>query len=198
MKVFAKKKGITHLYDDSGKHRVVSILDILDTVVAKIEKRGDQDLVHFALLGKENKTKKPIKGQYPKIGPVSRIETEFSKQCLLKEGSKLTVSDFEDVKDISISSVTKGKGFAGTIKRFGFKRGPKSHGSRNYRKPGSIGDTGPQRVLKGKKMAGRMGLEKRTIHNIEIIKIIKDKKEIWVSGHVPGAKKSISVVTKND
>lgn len=198
MKIFAVKKGTTHYYDDLDKHKVVSILGVLETVAAKVEKKGDQSLVHFALLGKKDKTKKPVKGQYPKIASISRIETETLDGEPVKEGSRLTVDDLESSKVVSISSVTKGKGFAGTIKRHGFKRGPKTHGSRNYRKPGSIGDTGPQRVLKGKKMAGRMGLEKRTLHNVKIVKVIKDKKEIWVSGHIPGAKKSITVITKND
>jgi large subunit ribosomal protein L3 len=198
MKIFAVKKGMTHYYDDSDKQRVACVLGILETVAAKVERKGDQSLVHFVLPGKKDKTKKPIKGQYPKVASISKIETETIDGEPVEEGSKLTIDDLENSKVISVSSVTKGKGFAGTIKRYGFKRGPKTHGSRNYRKPGSIGDTGPQRVLKGKKMAGRMGLEKRTLHNVKIVRIVKDKKEIWVSGHIPGARKSITVITKND
>lgn len=196
MKVFTIKKGTTHYYDDSGKHKVVSVLGILDTVVAKVEKRSSGSLVHFALIGKKNKTTKPVKGQYPKTPSLSRIVTETVEDSSLEEGAQITIADFAVGDKVSLTASAKGKGFAGTIKRYGFKRGPKTHGSRNYRKPGSIGDTGPQRVVKGKKMAGRMGMGKKTIHNVEILKAFKDKSEIWVSGHVPGPRNSITVINK--
>lgn len=196
MKVFAVKKGTTHYYDDSGKHKVVSVLGILDTVVAKVEKRSGGSLVHFALIGKKDKATKPVKGQYPKTPSLSRIVTETVEDSSLEEGAQITIADFAAGDKVSLTASAKGKGFAGTIKRYGFKRGPKTHGSRNYRKPGSIGDTGPQRVVKGKKMAGRMGMGKKTIHNIEILKALKDKSEVWVSGHVPGPRNSITVINK--
>lgn len=91
---------------------------------------------------------------------------------------------------VKVSGVSKGKGFAGVVKRHGFHGGPKSHGQKNrFRAPGSIGATAPQRVMKGKKMAGRMGGVRVTVRNVKVVEVKSETKEVLVRGAVPGTKK---------
>lgn len=194
MKIFAEKKGITHYYDDKGKQNVASIFVIKKTIVGKIQKINDVGVNHYILDSEKTKTNKAIMGNYQGVTGVKMIATDHDSK--IKEKSALSIKDFNEGEKLSITARGKGKGFSGTIKRFGFKRGPKTHGSRNYRKPGSIGDTGPQRVLKGKKMPGRMGFRKITLHNREVVKIISKNSEIWLKGHIPGPKKSIAILAK--
>ena len=97
------------------------------------------------------------------------------------------VEQFKEGDLLKISGFTKGKGFQGVVKRYSFAGGPKTHGQKNrYRAPGSIGNTSPQRVVPGRKMAGRMGGNKKTIKNLKVVSIIKDKELLMVRGSVPG------------
>jgi len=95
---------------------------------------------------------------------------------------------------VTVTGTSKGKGFAGTVKRHNFNTGPKTHGSHNYRAPGSIGAGYPQHVMKGKKMAGQMGAEQVTVKNLKIVKIDAANNIIAVRGAVPGPRKSVVVV----
>lgn len=106
-----------------------------------------------------------------------------------KIGDKLDVSIFsdEDRDTIAVSGISKGKGFQGVVKRHGFHGGPRTHGQKHSeREPGSIGATGPQRVFKGTRMAGRMGSDRVTIKNLKVLKTDKEANEILISGAVPG------------
>jgi len=197
MKIFATKKGTIHYYDDLKRHRVATVLSLKKTIVAKNEKINGGILIHYALCSKKPMANKPIAGQYKEIDNFSRIVTskEKSERKVSEEISPRLIKENDSVV---VYAKTKGKGFAGTIKRHGFKRGPKTHGSKNYRRPGSIGDTGPQRVLKGKKMAGHMGFVKKTIKNIRVIKAIEPKNQLWLEGHVPGPKGSLLIIEKKN
>ena len=104
----------------------------------------------------------------------------------IKPGEKLVVSTFAVGDKVKIIGKSKGKGFAGTIKRYGFHQGPKSHGSNQQRRVGSIGSAYPEHVLKGQKMPGRMGGDRTTVKNLEIIDIDPEKNVILVSGAIPG------------
>ncbi|MBI2506778.1 MAG: 50S ribosomal protein L3 [Candidatus Colwellbacteria bacterium] len=116
-----------------------------------------------------------------RVIPVTLIELESIPETELKEGDKLKVS-----------GISKGRGFQGVIKRHGFHGGPKSHGQKKkHRSPGSIGATGPQRVLPGTKMAGRMGGATSTIRNLEVAAYDKDRKILMLKGAVPGNKGGI-------
>lgn len=95
--------------------------------------------------------------------------------------------EFQEGDKIIVSGVSKGKGFQGVVKRHGFHGGPRTHGQKHSeREPGSIGSTGPQRVFKGTRMAGRMGGERVTVKNLKIVRIDKEKNQIYVSGAIPG------------
>ncbi len=106
-------------------------------------------------------------------------------------------ADFLEKEKITVSGVSKGKGFAGTVKRHHFHTGPKTHGSNNYRQPGSIGDTGPQRVLKGRRMAGHLGAKKVTTKNLEIIKFDRQAGLVFIKGAIPGPVKSKVLIWSN-
>ncbi len=106
---------------------------------------------------------------------------------LVKAGTDISV--FQEGDKVIVSGISKGKGFQGVVKRHGFHGGPRTHGQKHSeREPGSIGSTGPQRVFKGIRMAGRMGGDKITVKNLKIVKIDKDKNQLFISGAVPGRK----------
>ena len=114
----------------------------------------------------------------------------------LTDGSKVEV--FKEGDNVKISGLIKGKGFQGVVKRYSFAGGPKTHGQKNrYRAPGSIGNTSPQRVVPGRKMAGRMGGNKKTIRNLTVVSVDKDQSTIMVKGSVPGTVKGKLVIVKD-
>ena len=106
-------------------------------------------------------------------------------------GDKIGTDTFEVGDKVRVQAVSKGKGFAGTIKRHNFSRGPKTHGSHNYRAPGSIGAGYPQHVFKGQKMAGRMGSDTVTVRNLEVMYIDSKNNIIGIKGAIPGPKKGL-------
>lgn len=110
------------------------------------------------------------------VGVTPVLLGEKAEMNLLKAGEKVV-----------ISGITKGHGFAGVVKRHGFRGGPKTHGQKNrWRAPGSIGSTAPQRVLPGRRMAGRMGMEKRTTKNVPLVEVLEKEKIVMLNGSVPG------------
>ncbi len=112
---------------------------------------------------------------------------EFRDIEEIKEGDRITVSVFSEGDIVTVSGLSKGKGFQGVVKRHGFHGGPRTHGQKHSeREPGSIGATGPQRVFKGTKMGGRMGGDRITIKNLEIIGIDNENNELLIKGAIPG------------
>jgi large subunit ribosomal protein L3 len=109
----------------------------------------------------------------------------------LKVGDEITVSDFEVGELINVTSISKGKGWAGTIKRHNFHRGRKTHGGQSYRRPGSIGSMYPQKIFKGKKMAGQMGHTQVTVRNLKVLLVDGENNVLGVKGAVPGPRQSI-------
>lgn len=184
----------------------VTILDITENVIAGKRQINDR----FALLigfGKKKKATKAEQGVYKEIGFVPRVVKQVYVDEKLYNNIKvgdsinqllesLTSSD-EQKTLVDVTGVSKGKGFAGVIKRWGFHRQPKTHGqSDRERHPGAIGAQTPGRVFKGKKMAGRMGGNTVTVKNLEVVEIIEqdDKKYIVLKGPVPGAYGSVVTI----
>jgi len=136
--------------------------------------------------------KKPQLGQFKNLGNfqyLKEFRVKDSKIQDFKVGDVLTVAQFKEGEKVKISGLSKGKGFQGVVKRHGFGGGPTTHGQKNrLRAPGSIGNTAPQRVLPGRKMAGRMGGERITIKNLEIVGVDAEKNILMVKGAVPGRK----------
>lgn len=176
---------MTQVFDENGRVRPATILTVGPMTVTQIkdEKKDGYGGVQFGYGTRKeknvNKAQK-IKGTFAGFKE-ARGETEA------KVGDKVEVDVFSVGDKVAVSSISKGKGFQGVVKRHGFHGGPRSHGQKHSeREPGSIGATGPQRVFKGTRMAGRMGGERVTVKNLRVLQIDKDKGILIVSGAVPG------------
>jgi large subunit ribosomal protein L3 len=194
--LLGKKKGMTQIFDDEGNMLPVTVIEAGPCVVT--EKRTEEKDGYKAIqLGfediKERKLNKPELGQFKKHGlSPKRHLVEFRNfDEELEIGDEVTVDIFEEGEMIKVQGISKGKGFSGNIQRWNQTAGPKTHGSHFHRAPGSIGAVDASRVFKGQKMPGRMGHEKTTIHNLEVVKVDVEKKVVLVKGSVPGPKKSI-------
>ena len=193
--ILGKKLGMTQIFDDKGNVSPSTLIEagpITVTQVLTKDKNGyDAIQVGFG----QKKLNKPAAGHQKKIvkkdrkGSVSYqavqgfafLREVSDKDKKFKVGDILSVEQFEVGDKVSIRATTKGKGFQGVVKRWGFKGGPKTHGQKHtLRTPGSIGSAFPQRVLKGKKMAGRMGTDKKTILNLKVVYVDKGKNLLGV------------------
>lgn len=176
---------------DGDKSVPVTIVDVTDCVVANTSKDG----VELGL-GKV-KSNKTLNGKYKELGFVPRFRKMFADvegEYKIKDG--IRVSDFVVGDEVEVNGVSKGKGFAGVVKRWGFHGGPKTHGqSDRWRAPGSIGaGTSPGRVFKGKKMGGRLGGDTVTLENRKVVQIIDNY--ILVKGALPGNRGDLIVISK--
>ena len=146
---------------------------------------------------KEKKLTKPMKGQFDKYKKgYYRYIKNYNLECSegIAAGTSLTTEWFDEDESISVRGKTIGKGFAGTIKRHNFSRGPMTHGSKNHRRPGSLGGgTDPGRVFKGTRMGGHMGDKYRTIKNLCIVTIDKEKGILYIKGALPGKSSLVEV-----
>lgn len=194
IKLLGRKIGMTTIFRDDGKALPVTLLEVGPCFVVQVrsKERDGYDAVQIGFERmKEKRCTKPLLGHFKKAGvPPLRFLREVrlkTSQHNLKPGQVLTVEAFKGVRFVDVSGKSKGRGFTGTIKRWGFKRGPESHGSQNIRKPGAIGQCmTPGRVFKGKKMAGRYGGKRVTVRNLEVVEIIPEKNILVVKGAVPG------------
>lgn len=183
---------------DNGELRPVTLLSATPNVITQV-KNQDTDGYQAVQLGfeevKKEKIAKPLAGHLKAAGAFPKIIREFRINGDIDENIKIGESfsaDLFEVGDsVDVTGISKGKGFAGTIKRHNFKRGRKTHGGRSYRRPGSIGSMYPQHILKGKKMAGHMGHVQVTTRKLQVALIDKDQNVIGVVGSVPGPRKGI-------
>ena len=203
--ILGKKIGTTQIFDsEDGARIAVTILEVGPCEVVQ-KKSADVEGYTSLQLGygdqrKQNITK-PKEGHFKKAGvSVKRHLKEF-KFCeevyeALKPGDKVTIDQFEEYEFIDVSSTSKGKGFAGVMKRFNFHGRPATHGTHeSFRGPGSIGmHQTPGRVVKGRKMPGHMGDETVTVQNLMIVKIDKENNLLYVRGAIPGGKNALVVV----
>ncbi|RKY29305.1 MAG: 50S ribosomal protein L3 [Planctomycetota bacterium] len=190
--LIGKKISMTQVFTEEGKLVPVTVVQTGPCSVIQV-KTVQSDKYRAVQLGFEEKGKnvsKPLKGHFEKHGvkPCRVLrEVRLRGESDLKPGDVVGVDIFEDTKLVHVTGITKGKGFQGTIKRHGFTRGPAGHGSKNVRAPGSIGQSAwPSRVFKGMRMAGHMGHARRTVRNIEIVKVDKESNLLLLKGSVPG------------
>ena len=190
---------MTSILDEKGAATAVTLLSASPNVVTQL-KTDETDGYGAVQLGFEN-SKRPAKAQAghfkpskttPKLTREFRITGEDDTQ--LTVGDHLAADSFEVGDIVKVIGISKGKGFAGTIKRHNFKLGRKTHGGRSYRRPGSIGSMYPQRIFPGKKMAGQMGHEQVTTKNLRVAIIDTDLQVIGVAGAVPGPKKGLVLI----
>lgn len=189
--------GMTRIFTDAGVSIPVSVIEVKPNriVQLKTEATDGYNAVQVTTgLKKANKVSKPVAGHYAKAGvEAGRKLIEFRLDEAIPEnisvGSELKLDMFNVGDFVDVSGITKGKGFAGVIKRYHFAMQDRTHGnSRAHRAPGSIGQRQtPGRVFKGKKMCGHLGDVKRTIQNLEVIRIDLEKNLIMIKGGVPGA-----------
>ncbi len=201
--IIGKKLGMTQIFQDDGTAVPVTVIKAGPCVV--IQKKTEENDGYNALqLGfediQENKVNKPLKGHFQKndIEPKKHIKEFRNIADDLEEGSEITVEEFKEGELVDITGISKGKGFAGNVKRWGHNTGPKTHGSHSYRAPGSIGATDASRVFKGQKLPGRMGHEQVTIKNLEVIRVDKEQDLLIIKGAVPGPKKGILTIRTVD
>ncbi len=192
--LIAKKIGMTQIVTDDGKLVPVSVLEAEHCVVTQI-KTAQKDGYSAVQLGfgDSKRLNKAQKGHLKVAGSASSKlrEVRLDADTELEVGAKIGVDSFTSGDPVTVSGVSKGKGFAGTIKRHNFSRGPETHGSRNVRAPGSIGSVYPQRVIKGKKMPGHMGVDKVTVRGLKVAYVDVENNLIAIRGAVPGANKSL-------
>ena len=190
--IVGKKLGMTQVFDEeTGEVTPVTVIEAGPCPIVRV-KTVDSDGYEAVQLAfdpvKERKVPKPRLGQLGQAGPHRKL-VEFRGTTELTPGEAVTVETFEPGDRVKVSGIGIGKGFAGTIKRHNFHRGPVTHGSHNIRKPGSIGASAtPSRVFKGMKMAGRMGGKRVTQVGLTVHEVDPQRNLLLVKGAVPGPK----------
>lgn len=189
---------MTSVIDDNGEAIAVTLLSASPNVVGYI-KDAERDGYSALQLGfeEDKKAGKAKQGHFKAAGMMPKIVREFRIQKddeIPDVGDKLNADVFSIGDIIDVSGTSKGKGFAGTIKRHNFKRGRKTHGGRSYRRPGSIGSMYPQHIFKGKKMAGQMGGNRVTTKRLSVAIIDNELNVIGVRGAVPGPRKGVVLI----
>ncbi len=144
---------------------------------------------------KEKNIKKPQRGHLKNLGNLRWLREFRVDSTELKRGDEVKLTDFQAGDKITAITISKGKGFQGVVKRHGFHGGPKSHGQKDrHRAPGSIGASWPQHVIKGMRMAGRMGGDKTTVKNLEVVEVDKENNLMAIKGAIPGRKGTLVMI----
>ena len=198
--LIGRKVGMTEVFLPNGTMVGVSVVRVTPNTVTRLrtDERDGYTAVQVGA-GERKRLTKPLAGQLKDLPRVRSIcEFRLDSVDEYEVGQQITVADvFAEGDLIDVTGVSKGKGFAGTIKRHNFSRGPKTHGSDNYRKPGSIGPgTTPGRVYKGLKMSGHMGHDRVTLKKLRVIRVDAERNLILVKGSVPGAPGALTFVKK--
>ena len=196
------KRGMTQMWNAEGERVPVTVLDLGPNTVVAVrtkDKDGHESLqLGFGTI-RPKRMSKPLKGVFTKAGvsPARHLREVRGEVGERKVGDSLTCAVFTPGTLVDVIGTSKGKGFQGTIKLHHFSRGPEAHGSDNVRKPGSIGmHTHPGRVLKGKRMAARMGCERVTIKNLPVLSVDAEKNVLMVAGAVPGNRGALVLVRR--
>ncbi|MDR0930923.1 MAG: 50S ribosomal protein L3 [Clostridiales bacterium] len=196
--IMGKKIGMTQLIQENGSVVAVTVIECVPNVVVQ-KKTGETDGYNAIQLGyidlPARKVTKPVEGHFKKaeVAPKRFVkEFRFDEVESYNLGDEIKVDMFNEGDIVDVIGTSKGKGYAGTIKRHGTHRGPMTHGSQYHRGPGSMGAcSDPSRIFKGKKMPGHMGHERVTIQNLQILKIDAEKNLIIIRGAIPGPKKGL-------
>lgn len=196
--LLGRKIGMTRIYDDQGHIQPVTVIQAGPCVVTQVKTVETDGYVALQVgFGAEKHPTKPLAGHLGKSGTTSaqklteiRLETDTDLTDIAP-GKVLDVTSFELGDMVTIAGISKGKGTQGVVKRHGFAGGPKTHGSDFHRAPGAIGGRWPQRVVKGRRMAGHMGVERVTVKGLKILKIDTESNLLAVTGAIPGPRRSL-------
>ena len=195
--ILGRKIGMTQVFTENGELIPVTVIEAAPNVVLQ-KKTMESDGYNAIQLGFEDKREKLA--NKPAMGHVKNANTapkrfirEFSGVNVeeYEVGQEVKVDIFTEGEKVDVTGTSKGKGFQGSIKRHGYSRGPMSHGSRYHRGSGSMGPVDPARVFKGKPLPGRMGGERITIQNLEVVKVDSERNLLLVKGNIPGPKKTM-------
>jgi large subunit ribosomal protein L3 len=198
--ILGKKIGMTRVYDQNGAVTAVTIIEAQPNVVTQVktqEKDGYAAIQIGAFDRKESRLAKPQVGHFKKAGvPTKAVLREFDAAGAdYKVGDAITVEKFEAGQMVDVIGVSKGRGFQGVVRRYGFAGQPETHGSMMHRRPGSIGcRSTPGRVFKNKKMPGHMGDTQITVQNLRVVQVRNDDNVILIKGAIPGSNGSYVVV----
>ena len=200
--LLGKKIGMTQIFDqNTGEVTPVTVLQMgpCPVVQVKTKDRHGYDAVQIGFGAvRSTVVDLPTRGHFAKAGVAPRRvlrEVRVDDPASYQVGQELTVGIFEGVQRVDIVGTSKGRGFAGTIKKHKFHTGPKTHGSRNYRAPGSIGSNStPNRVFKGQRMPGHMGDVRVTVRNLSVTQVDPENHLLLVNGAVPGARNAVVLV----
>ncbi len=203
--LIGKKIGMTQIFNDDGSVVPVTVIKAGPcTVVGKKIKQADgYDALQMGFEEvKSFRLKKPVLGKFAKnnIAPLKNLK-EFRDSEIdgVNIGDVIGISVFSDVQTVSITGISKGKGYQGVVKRWGFGGGRDTHGSMFHRAPGSIGQSSfPSKVFKGLRMPGHMGMEKKTVLNLKVVKIDADENIMYIKGAIPGANNNIIYIYAAD
>jgi len=201
--LIGRKIGMARVFDEAGNHVPVTVLRVGPCVVLQV-KDQEHDGYRAMQLGlleeglKPERINKPMRGHLAKAkAPAVRMVREF----LLAEdeeravGDRLTVEMFTDVRKVDVTGTSKGRGFQGVVKRYGFGGGKATHGSMFHRAPGAIGQAAwPSRVFKGKRLPGQMGNKRVTTEGLQVVKVDAEQHLLLVKGSVPGARNSYVLI----
>jgi large subunit ribosomal protein L3 len=174
--ILGKKLGMTTIYDKEKKAQNVTLVECLSNKISLL-RTAEKDGYKSVQVEMPKTAKRMVRREF-------RVE-ELGENYAV--GNEISIDQFEIGEKVKISGITKGKGFQGVVKRYGFKGAPKTHGHKHdLRAPGSIGATYPEHVVKGRRMAGRMGADRTTVKNVKVAYMDKEKNIIGVKGAVPG------------
>lgn len=201
--ILGKKMGMTQVFTEQGQLVPVTVVETTPSVVVRV-KTAETDGYQAIQLGygeiKEKHLTRPLKGQFDKAGVAP---VKYLRELRLQDASEYTVGQtlaadiFAAGELVDVIGTSKGKGFAGSIKRHGFARGPESHGSKSHREPGSMGamtSGGGGKVFKGKRLPGQMGNVRTTVQRLEVVRVDTERNVLLIKGGIPGAKGSLVMV----
>jgi len=208
--IIGKKVGMTQIFAADGTVTPVTVIKAGPCVVVQKKSSAGRDGYNAVQLGlveekpvRLKNVNKPMRGHFEKTGggvPPTRVLKEFRLEDsadATNVGDKILVDQFADGDSIEVIGQSKGRGFAGTVKRHNFNRGPESHGSMNVRAPGSIGQSAyPSRVIKGTRSSGHMGDERVTVKGLTVARVDIENNLLMVRGAVPGANGSVVIIKK--
>lgn len=191
--ILGTKQNMTQIFDEAGIVHPVTVIKAGPVVVTQVKKTATKDGYDAVQVGygerKSKNINKPLRGHIKDANYAYLKEFRVEKDATFAEGDKIDLSVFSNGDNVTVSAISKGKGFQGVVKRHGFHGGPRSHGQKHSeREPGSIGGGGRDggRVAKGKRMAGRMGSDKITVKGLTVVNVRPETGEIFIRGAVPG------------
>ena len=196
--ILGRKLGMTQVWDEDDNVVPVTVIQAGPCTISQVKTKAT-DGYEAVQIGfgeiKPKRVNKPLAGHFKAKGvePMRYLrEVRVEDASEYKTGDQVTVEIFADSKAVDVTGTSKGKGFQGTIKRWNFHRGPMTHGSRNQRRPGSIGQCAyPARLRKGLHMAGHMGNERVTVKNLKLVRVDAEQNLLLVKGAVPGGKNAL-------